>query len=102
MTLSILAAPTEFVTATITADHDITGDPIQIAIPTKGQPPTDWIDTEVLGVVPGTGKWTATYRVLIGPVGGDVAPSAGSYDWYVKLTDATEVPVRKVDTITIL
>ena len=86
---------------TVDADHDITGDTIQVAFPTKGTAPETWIDATVLGVVPGNGKWTATFQVLIGPVSGDIAPSAGIYDAYVKLTDTPEVPVRKFDSLTI-
>lgn len=102
MALSMLAASTEYVTATITADHDITGDTIQVALPTSGQAPATWYNATVLGVVPGSGSWTATYRLLVGPAAGDVALDAGSYDWYVKLTDSPEVPVRNVGKITIV
>jgi len=100
MPLTMLAASTEYVTSTITADHDITNDAIQVSLPLTGAQPSNWISATVLGVVPGSGKWTATYRLLVGPQAGDVSLEAGSsYDWYVKVTDSPEVPVRKVDTI---
>jgi len=101
MALTMLAASTEYVTATITADHDITGDVIQVALPASGSAPANWINATVLGVVPGSGQWTATYRLLIGPASGDVALEAGTYDWYCRITDTPEVPVRNVGTIKI-
>lgn len=102
MPMTIRADSTEYVTATVTADHDITGDPIEVATPTKAGAPETWTATTVLSVVEATpGKWTATYRLLMGPAGGDIALAAGTYDWLVRVTDTPEQPVRKVDTITV-
>lgn len=102
MPMTIRADSTEYVTATVTTDHDITGDVIEVATPAKGAAPETWTATSVLSVTEGTpGKWTATYRLLMGPAGGDIALAAGSYDWVVRVQDTPEVPVRKVDTITV-
>ena len=102
MPMTIRADSTEYVTATVTADHDITGDILEVALPVKGQEPTVWTAATVLSVAESTpGKWTATYRLLMGPTGGDIALAAGSYDWLLRVTDTPEQPVRKVDTITV-
>lgn len=101
MAMSIRADSTEYVTATVTADHDITGDKIEVATPVKGSEPTVWTEVDVLDVAQSGDKWTATYRLLMGPQAGDIALDAGSYDWFLKVHDSPEVPVRKVDTITV-
>ena len=73
-----------------------TTDVVQFAFPLTGVAPSTWL----------TGSWetvSSTYfaRVLVGPTGGVFAPSAGvTYDVWVKITDAPEVPVRKVGTLT--
>lgn len=97
MALSLRADSTEYVTATITADHDITGDVIEVSVPAKGQAPVTWYPADVTGVAevataPGT--WKATYRLLVGPNGGTVALTSGNYDWLVRVTDDPEQPVR--------
>lgn len=99
MPLTIRPDSTEYVTATVTADHDITGDAIDVALPVTGVAPTTWIAADVLSVVESAGKWVATYRILVGPASGDVSLEVGTYDWVVRVTDAPEVPVRKVDTV---
>ncbi|MGH3536320.1 MAG: hypothetical protein ACRDQG_16635 [Pseudonocardiaceae bacterium] len=101
MPMTIRADSTEYATATITADHDITGDVINIALPVKGGDAVTWTTATVTGVTAGTGTWTATYRILLGPAGGDIALDPGAYDWLVKVTDDPEQPVRKADTITV-
>ena len=101
MPMTIRADSTEYVTATVTADHDITGDVIEVATPAKGQAPTTWTAATVLGVEQAGQKWTATYRLLMGPAAGDIALDAGQYDWLIRVQDTPEVPVRKVDTITV-
>lgn len=102
MALTIRADSTEYVYASITADHDITGDVISVATPEKGLDPTTWTATTVTQVVDNGGSWTATYRILMGPNGGDVSLSAGSYDWIVKVTDNPEQPVRKAGSFTVV
>ncbi|MGH3500282.1 MAG: hypothetical protein ACRDQA_05180 [Nocardioidaceae bacterium] len=89
---------TEYVTASVTAQVDITGSVINVALPSKGVEPVTWLTTEVTSVVQASGKWTATYRVLVGPVG-DVTLVAGKYDWWRKVTDNPEVPVANVGTL---
>ena len=49
MPMSMRTDSTEFIKATFTADHDLTGVPIKIAVPEKGQAATTWYLTEVLG-----------------------------------------------------
>lgn len=106
MPLTMRADTLEYATASITADHDITGKVIEVALPPTGTTPSAWVEADVVSVasVPGS-KWKATYRVLIGPTGDFPLSAAGSspaiYDWTVKLTDTPEIPVRKVDTVTI-
>ena len=101
MPLSIRADSTEYLTATITADHDITGDPISVAVPAADVPPSTWYPAEVLGVVQSlSNRWTATYRILIGPAGAtQLAP--GSYDWTARVIDSPEVPIRKAGVLTV-
>lgn len=101
MALAQLQASTEYVVASVTADHDITGDVIQVSFPTKGAQPTTWVNTTVLGVVAAAGQYTASFRILLGPNGGDTQLSAGTYDAYVKVVDNPEQPVRKFDSVTI-
>lgn len=104
MPLSIRADSTEYYTATVTADHDITGDTIEVALPAKNGDPETWITADVLSVVEtpaGSGKWLATYRILIGPNAGQTALAAGTYIWLMRVTDTPEQPVRLVDQITV-
>ena len=105
MPLTMRADTTEFATATVSADHNINGATIMVSLPVAGVAPSVWYPAEVLGVVANSGstRWTATYRVLIGPVGGVTQLAAGTYDWTVKITDnpGPEVPIRKVSVLTI-
>lgn len=101
MAFSQLAVSTEYITSTVVADHDITGDTIQISFPVTKSAPSEWITATVLGVVPSNGKYTASFRILLGPNGGDTTLTAGIYDVYIKVVDTPEQPVRKIDTITI-
>lgn len=100
MPLSMRADTLEYATAKITADHDITGKTIEVSLPATGNAPSTWVAADVVDVSPISGKWTATYRVLIGPAG-DFTLTPGIYDWTLRLTDTPEVPVRKVDQLTI-
>lgn len=103
MPLTIRPDSTEYVTATVTADHDLTGVAIEVALPVAGVAPATWIAADVLSVAEGAaGKWVATYRILVGPASGDVALEAGTYDWILRVTDSPEVPVRKVDTVKVV
>lgn len=99
--MEIRADSTEYATASVTTDHDLTGSTIEVALPVTGEAPVTYHTAEVVGVADlGTGKWKATYRVLLGP-GGPVALTAGTYDWIVKITDSPEIPVRKAGTVTV-
>lgn len=92
---------TEFVTATVTADHDITGRVIEVALPLAGTAPSTWYTAEVVSVLDtGNAQWKATYRILVGPTGA-VTLTPGTYDWIVKVTDSPEIPVRLAGTVTI-
>lgn len=103
MPLTMRADTTEYVTATVTADHDLTGVGISVAVPVTNVAPTTWYSASVQSVVStlGGSRWVATYRILIGPSGGAVQLTAGSYDWTVKVTDSPEVPIRKAGVLTI-
>jgi hypothetical protein len=100
MPLTMRADSTEYVTATITADHDITGTTISVSLPTANTAPTTWYVAEVVSVAPISSSWRATYRVLVGPAGA-IQLTPGTYDWTCRLTDDPEVPVRKAGVVTI-
>lgn len=101
MPLTMRADSTEYATATVSADHDITGSAIEVSLPITNTTPSTWYDAEVLGVTQVGQRWTAAYRILIGPAAGVTSLAAGTYDWTVRITDDPEVPVRKVGTVTI-
>jgi hypothetical protein len=103
MPLSMRADSTEYVTATVTADHDITSAAISVALPVTNTAPTTWYTATVTDVKAVAGRSQATYRILLGPAGGVTQLTAGSYDWTVRLTDnpGPEVPVRKAGILTI-
>lgn len=101
MPLSMRADTLEYATATITADHDITGKTIEVSLPAAGNAPSTWVAADVVDVTPVAGdRYIAKYRILIGPAG-QITLTPGSYDWTVRLTDTPEIPVRKVDVLTI-
>jgi len=104
-TMRIRADSTEYATATITVDHDITGRTIEVALPLAGEPPSTWVEADVLDVDdngppnPPT-EWTATYRVLIGPAGGDfVLEAVNDYAWTVRISDTPELPVLRAGVV---
>lgn len=99
--MNIRADSTEFVKSTVSVDHDITGKAIQVALPVANAAPSTWYNAEVLGTNNVGGVWTSTYRILIGPSGGDVTLAAGTYDWTVKVIDTPEVPVRKAGVVVV-
>lgn len=102
MPLSMRADTLEYATATIEVDHDITGKVIEVSLPVQSNPPVSWVASDVVSVIEGAGgRYKAKYRVLIGPAG-DFTLTAGTYDWTVRLTDDPEIPVRKVDQLTIV
>src|SRR5690625_2729945 len=100
-TMSIRADSTEYRTASVTTSHDLTGVPIQVALPKTGQPPETWYDATTLSVSEANGKWTSKYRILIGPDGGDVTLEAGTYDWTIRVQDNPETPVLMVGKFTV-
>lgn len=101
MVLIMRADSTEFATATITADHDISAATVEVALPPANVAPMTWYSATKLGTVQVGTKWTCTYRILLGPASGVTTLSAGSYDWTVRLTDTPgpEVPVRKAGSV---
>lgn len=103
MPLTMRADSTEYATATVSADHDISAATIEVALPAVGAPASVWYEAEVLSVAQVGQRWQATYRILIGPGAGVTTLTAGSYDWTVRITDdpGPEVPVRKVGVVTI-
>lgn len=100
--MDIRTDSTEWIYATVTADHDLTGVAISVALPSTGSAPSTWYTATVTDVAQiKANQWKATYRLLVGPAGGDVTLTAGTYDWVFKLTDAPEVPIRKTGTVTV-
>lgn len=99
--MDIRVDSTEWIYGTVTADHDLTGVSIEVALPATGVAPSTWYEATVTDVAQtASNRWVATYRLLVGPAGGEVTLSAGTYDWIFKLTDSPEVPVRKTGTVT--
>lgn len=96
------AASTEYVYSTITADHDITGKAVQVALPETKQAPATWYDATVTDVSAndeGT-EWTSIFHILVGPADGAVTLTKGTtYDWTDKLIDDPEVPTRVAGTV---
>lgn len=75
--------------------YDPTGNTVQFAFPTTGGQPATWVD----------GIWETADKAhfamcLIGPTTPMVL-IAGTYDVYIKITDSPEIPVRKVDRLTV-
>ena len=96
-TISVLS--TEYLRYTVQATiagtpYNPSGDTVAFAFPLTGMSPSTWY----------TGSWeqvgvTYVARILIGPSGQTL--STGSYDVWIKITDSPEIPVRKVDTLTV-
>lgn len=99
--MNIRADSTEYVKSTVTVDHDISTADISVALPVTGVAPSVWFLAEVTGTSNVGGNWTSTYRILVGPAGGAVALTAGTYDWTVKIEDNPEVPVRKAGVVVV-
>lgn len=102
--MNIRTDSTEYVYSTVTADHDLTGVLIEVALPATGNAPVtgDWHSAETTGVTQTSmspARWTATYRILLGPSGGVTSLVPGNYDWTVRLTDSPEHPVRKTGSV---
>ena len=100
--MDIRADSTEFIYATVTADHDLTAATLHVALPVSGQTPTTWYEatvSDVAQISSSPAKYTATYRLLIGPSGGDTQLTAGTYDWVLRITDSPEQPIRVTGTV---
>lgn len=99
MASSLSSLSTEYLRYTVTATvngipYNPSGDTVSFAFPASGVSPSTWY----------TGSWeqvgtTYVARILIGP--GGQAISGGTYDVWIKVTDSPEIPVRKIDTLTI-
>lgn len=83
------------------APIDISTDVVKMAFVAPGMAPVtgDW-KTSDWETEPSSPK-TYLARCLVGP-GGTVTLAAGSFDIYVKVTDAPEIPARKVDTLVVV
>ncbi len=103
MPLSIRTDSTEYVSTSLTANHDVTGTVVNVALPPVNEAPTTWYAAEVLSVtaVPGAARWVVSYRLLIGPAGGVTQLNPGEYDWTARLTDTPEVPIYKHAVLTV-
>lgn len=100
--MNIRVDSTEYIYSTVTADHDLTGKAIEVALPRVGVSPDTWYSATVTGVAQTStspNRWTATYRLLVGPTGGALTLTSGSYDWTFRLTDSPEKPVRKTGSV---
>lgn len=92
--LRISSQSTEYILVAVTASVVVTGDPVALAFTAPGTDPAsgDWL----------TGNWVnGKARVLVGPAGGAKTLTAGSWDLWVRVTDNPEIPVRRVDQITV-
>lgn len=100
--LELRVDSTVYVYATVTVDHDITGVPISVALPTANQSPasSDFQSAEEVSTTQTDGRWTMRYRILVGPDGA-LSPATGLRDWTVKLTDSPEAPVFKAGQVRI-
>lgn len=103
MPLSMRADSTEFLTASITADHDLTNATIEVALPQTNVAPTVWYSAQKVSTTQVGQRWQLTYRLLLGPAGGATQLTPGNYDWTPRLTDSPgpEVVVRKASVLTI-
>lgn len=102
--MNIRTDSTEYIYSSVTADHDLTGKVIEVGLPVKNEAVTTWYDAEVTGVSQTSSspaRWTATFRLLIGPGGGVTTLSEGSYDFTMRLTDSPEIPVRKAGSVSV-
>lgn len=100
--MDIRADSTEFIYATVTADHDLTGASLHVALPSTGSAPSTWYEatvTDAVQISTSPTKYKVTYRLLVGPSGGAVTLTAGSYDWVLRVTDSPEQPIRKTGTV---
>ena len=104
MPLQLRADSTEYVTATVTADHDISADTFDVCLYPQGSTGAEtWLTASVLGSTNDGTKWTITYRILVGPNGGLVTLVKGTtYDWLLRVNDNPERPVRKVDQVQVV
>ena len=99
-TLTQLAVSTEQVQVAISAtlngvQYNPTSDPVGFAVLVAGSPPPDPISNQFVGgtweVDSGPVYWAS---ILVGPLNGGTALTAGSYIAYVKITDSPAVPVK--------
>ena len=100
--MEIRADSTEFIYATVTADHDLTSATLHVALPVTGVAPTTWYEatvTDVAQIGSSPTKYKATYRLLVGPSGGATTLTAGTYDWVLRVTDSPEQPIRVTGTV---
>lgn len=100
--MNIRTDSTEWIYGTVTADHNLTGVSISVALPATGTAPTTWYAATLVDVDQiKADRWVGTYRLLVGPIGGALTLTAGVRDWVFKLTDSPEVPIRKTGTVTV-
>lgn len=99
MPISVPSVSKEYIRASLASDVVLDGQTVEVAfLPAAGIPTseTSWLAAEWIGAAGTTRFW----RFLIGP--GTLAPLAqGSYSVWSRITDATEQPVRKHDTLNI-
>lgn len=98
MPYSISRLTIEHLRAVVTADRDLTVDPVHFALVATDRDPedTDWTPGEWEPVPLATGEWVA--RVLTGP-GTALSPGDGAWALWIRITDSPERPVRCLATI---
>lgn len=100
MAVTIPAVSKEYLKGAVTASVALDTQAVEVAfLPTSQAAPdgaTSWIAAAWDGVAGTTRSW----RLLIGP-GTAAALSPGQHAVWVRVTDVTEQPVRKHDTVTI-
>lgn len=100
MAVTVPAVSKEYLKAPVTASVELDTQTVEVAfLPTAQTAPdgtTSWLAAEWAGG-PGT---TRDWRILIGP-GTTAELGTGQHAVWVRVTDVTETPIRKHDTITI-
>ena len=100
--MDIRADSTEYIYATVTADHDLTSATVHVALPVTGEAPSTWYEatvTDVQQIGSSPNRFKVTYRLLVGPSGGATTLAAGIYDWVLRVTDSPEQPIRVTGTV---
>ena len=90
----------EFVWWKVTSAQDLSAATAEVALVEAATIPTvEWVAAGL--TLDGNGDWWVTVLVSGTGNGGDIALDPGDYQSWVRITDATEAPVRRPGTVTI-